>query len=744
MEDDELYHSEDSTNDDAAELDYTSSAWRGPLREIVQSCSSNVDNDLLSKVETLFDEQQRAHESFVDRMREREQWKADDLKKKLESMRSAATMQGRNQALQLEQAKQEALAKLRKQIAAEMQSTYENQIVELETRIQELLRQLTLLDGGKAAAEYDRERAIIHVAEVSFRRMLQADLARGWETWVSIYDERKTMLAFATRMLSMVIVKCFNAWVESSEVSAHRQRLLTAAAGRLMKPALSSSFSLWRRDWEEALRDELSDGLLQRIQDLEDELRLVHYEAEAHLQAAATQARNELVSGLSDAAQREAEAVNMRLEAERREAEARKQEVMRLGRSAVRRMLHRDLQLGWFSWVASWEARTHSLHVLRRIIGRLTHRHLGRGFAMWVIVWEVERRRLILQMVANRLRNSGLSRGWTTWLAWHKKARMEQNLAIIARRLRSRDLTRGWVTWQTAWGGWRLHKEVLATAMSRLCFPKMCSSFAVWVSDWREGLPTEAERRQHEHEQHLALDSAETLRPRVANIQGVLGTAVDEHEVAEQLRLQREAEYWQREAEALRKKLSSTEQRARDQFLVLDRQLSQAKEQLTRARASAKEKASALASATERLDATSMPLSQQQRREIMRASLAEMQLRMERESETVAEDHLECIRNLTELVSLRDRQLLRSASTPKSGPSRRPGSAHARSLDVRPLYLQPKPGATLFVAPSSGKVTAAGVLVETPDKRHPASPAPRQSPTTTPKSFSQAKKEYHS
>ena len=118
-----------------------------------------------------------------------------------------------------------------------------------------------------------------------------------------------------------------------------------------------------------------------------------------------------------------------------------------------------------------------------------------------------------------------------------------------------------------------------------------------------------------------------------------------------------------------------------------------------------------LASMREQLLAYGTPMSAQERRQILRSNLSDMKRQMQEITETAVDKHSESVRGLTNLVALRERQLVRASSTPRLTSARaRPQSASVRSqLDNKPLQKQPPRAAAsttlgvaagLFVSPA--------------------------------------------
>ena len=71
------------------------------------------------------------------------------------------------------------------------------------------------------ALEAEKEKRIAHLQQMAAKRMMQAGLTKGWQTWLDMYLEHE-----------------------------RHKRMLASAAGRLMKPALAAALTHWRVDWQ--------------------------------------------------------------------------------------------------------------------------------------------------------------------------------------------------------------------------------------------------------------------------------------------------------------------------------------------------------------------------------------------------------------------------------------------------------------------------------------------------------------
>jgi len=197
------------------------------------------------------------------------------------------------------------------------------------------------------------------------RRIMNADLSRGWTAWKLLW-----------------------------EAVVGSRRLLTQAANRLMKPMLSNAFAFWRRDWdgalkeaEEAKRRDHEGRLLTRQQELEMALREKDGEWEAKLSIVREEHSRELevqrikLAGTAEEQQAYAAA---------RDKEAR---IELLRRQISRRMLNADLSRGWMAWTTWYDAVTQKRLLLKQAASRIVRPVLSASFRFWLKDFEGENQR---------------------------------------------------------------------------------------------------------------------------------------------------------------------------------------------------------------------------------------------------------------------------------------------------------------------------------------------------------------
>ena len=180
---------------------------------------ADVEEQTIQAVEALRGKEQREHAAEFKRMRTSYAWQQKAVEQKLANMRSASATQGKHDAVKLEQKQKEALGKLERQLSAASIGAsilsgelgvseyaahhYATKLAMADRVEQQLLQRVTELDGGVMQAEIERQRYVAHVAESALRRMANAALTQGWQTWVEMVDEKLRMHGAARRMLNV-------------------------------------------------------------------------------------------------------------------------------------------------------------------------------------------------------------------------------------------------------------------------------------------------------------------------------------------------------------------------------------------------------------------------------------------------------------------------------------------------------------------------------------------------------------
>ena len=279
--------------------------WRSRLHAAFSEGSGADLEDRVAGVLTEALAQQLArHEAAVEQHRSKAKWQQENLEAKLTSLRSAATVEAQNHAAQLKAAANAEVQVLRDEMEA-VQQSYRGRIEEAAATEQQLLQKLSMFDGGRAAAELEQQRYMQHMMQRALRRMQNAKFVHCWEAWVAAWEARKKLGLALRRMRNVSVRNRLLAWAAICEQRAEQTRMLRAAAGRLMRPALSGSFSHWRRDWQQsayAAVEAHRDEALRRVASLKSAVVQTKEEAERQqmaLTAGAAAERQRLVDTLT-------------------------------------------------------------------------------------------------------------------------------------------------------------------------------------------------------------------------------------------------------------------------------------------------------------------------------------------------------------------------------------------------------------------------------------------------------------
>ena len=294
--------------------------------------------------------------------------------------------------------------------------------------------------------EAEKEKRIAHLQQMAVRRMMQAGLTKGWQTWLDLYEERQRSM-----------------------------RMLAAAAGRLMRPALAAALTHWRIDWQQTQQAAIEAA----------------YEARVRL----------------------AEEASLKKLAQQAEA-AREARVAHLQQSAARRMMQAGLTKGWQTWLDMYLEHQRQKRMLAAAAGRLMRPALSAALTHWRDDWSEERRRAIIegQKLLKRDQASKEARhaeelaakdeeirrlteeygvGALSREQEHAKALAEQAEAahearvahlqqMAAKRMLKAGLTKGWQTWLDMYLERQRQKRMLASAAGRLMKPALAAALSVW------------------------------------------------------------------------------------------------------------------------------------------------------------------------------------------------------------------------------------------------------------------------
>ena len=354
-------------------------------------------------------------------------------------------------------------------------------------------------------AEAAREARVAHLQQSAARRMMQAGLTKGWQTWLDMYLEHQ-----------------------------RHKRMLASAAGRLMKPALSAALSAWREDWGEERQRILEEG--QRLMRAEAEGRSLAQQAEIDAvraeMAAALQAKDEELRKLEEefgvgALSREQE--HAKALAEQAEA-AHEARVAHLQQMAAKRMMQAGLTKGWQTWLDMYLEHQRHKRMLASAAGRLMKPALSAALTHWRDDWQAEQKaaleegqRLLraeaegrslaqqaeidavraemaaalqakdeqLQALAERSGMDILSqqqeaaRALAEALEAEKEKRVAHLQQMAVKRMMQAGLTKGWQTWLDMYLEHQRHQRMLASAAGRLMKPALSAALTHWRDDWQ-------------------------------------------------------------------------------------------------------------------------------------------------------------------------------------------------------------------------------------------------------------------
>lgn len=454
---------------------------------------------LLLAARQIYMKEEEQHEAAMEQIRSKAQWQQKENEKKLQALRRAGTVQGDHLAVQLE-ASQQLVAKLQEELKTSVEAL-EQKVAEHVEHEKKLKWKLSMLDGGIAAAEAEREQYIALVGKKAIRRMKNTEMHHAFMVWLEqAHEERRMRVVVARFFSNKGLSRAWMAWTFMIESAARIQRLLGDATTRLTKPALTASLSFWKQDWEYVRQMAVQGGLLGRIAALEEELK---------------QAR----AGATALAQVEAEAAHQRY-------------IEQLGSRAVKRMLAEQLFQAWDTWREQWEEQAATRRRLANAVSVLARPALVASLAFWKQDWQTTavtflrrsslrtesalytriatlqaevkelqqdranaledlaeaNRQRIDQMASRSIRrmlNSKMARAWEEWVGmWEERTRQMRMLGTFFKRLMSQQLSRSWATWIGRRDEGERMRRLLAAAGGRLRSPALSMGFQQWKSIW--------------------------------------------------------------------------------------------------------------------------------------------------------------------------------------------------------------------------------------------------------------------
>ena len=349
----------------------------------------------------------------------------------------------------------------------------------------------------KTVAEERQARVELLRRQVA-RRMMSAGLSRGWQAWLEMYDARTYALS-----------------------------RLQQAAAFLSKPELAASFSLWMRVWYAGVQKRIqAQAALKDLDLVNAASRCVELQAQIkRMKLEANELKDE-----RDALRLKLHALDGGLaELERqhgqRLAKEKEERLELIRRQSVRRVLYRDLGLGWQAWLELYEARKHAMQCLRTAANRLRAPELADAFSGWEDVWRRGKNEAILAAEKEKARRLRLGSEEISAELEAVKADYEHKLATLAerfahaehqlsmlrgsqselkiaaaeqeqhertervelltrqlaRRMKNSDLTQGWAAWHAYYAAHVYAHSRLRQAANRLKSPALQGAFDSWA-----------------------------------------------------------------------------------------------------------------------------------------------------------------------------------------------------------------------------------------------------------------------
>ena len=349
--------------------------------------------------------------------------------------------------------------------------------------------------GGEQRAKQERVE-MLH--KQSMRRLQHQGVMRGWGAWKAQWEER-----------------------------ARKQRLLLAAAARLLRPKQAMAVAAMRVDALQTKEQALSRAVQMAA---DDKRRALEAAAEKHAQAL-ERLRVEL-TGSAD--EREAA----------RAAREKEERVDLLHRQSMRRLANQDILRGFSAWRDEWEAKTRHTRLLAGATGKLLRPQISASLTHWRQDWQAEERhrlsgrageaiaaqkrlyqealkkleddkRRALEAAAEkhaqaleRLRvelTGSADEREAARAAREKEERVDLLHRQSMRRLANQDILRGFSAWKEEWEQRGRQRRLLSAAAARLLRPKQAMAVAAMRKEWEaQGALTWQQRYQQQKKEAAA------------------------------------------------------------------------------------------------------------------------------------------------------------------------------------------------------------------------------------------------
>jgi Ca2+-binding EF-hand superfamily protein len=431
---------------------------------------------------------------------------------------------------------EEAIRAWRKEMEAQMARVRKEAQEQSIMAQQGTMNELSALEQEtKALQEREKQARVDLLRRQVARRMMNADITRGWSAWYVMWEER-----------------------------TRNSALIRRAGMRLIKPAMSFAYGTWKHDWDQTRIKEAMAKARERealaaggVTYLEEQLRKLREHYEVRL-AASEQARQELAAeleGLTGSVEEKE-----RLLAEQ-EAKAREERIELLRRQIVRRIMNKDIGRGWTAWYTTWEEKVIQKQRMQRVANKLRAPETSAAYAFWRQDWEKavdKAKQMQLKMreafltdgaeglkdelnrvrvefekrfqtvvkerdeLRARLDQAGgdleaKQRAHQEELQRQREQRVKHLSEMIARRILKKDLARGWTAWHGMWEERVTAKRRLQAAAARMKNPALANFFGMWASYSIEARHNKSERLHQQNEAMLGQGVAE-LRAELAQV----------------------------------------------------------------------------------------------------------------------------------------------------------------------------------------------------------------------------------
>ena len=347
---------------------------------------------------------------------------------------------------------------------------------QLEGLQAQLARQQGASDEGGGEQRAKQERVeLLH--KQSARRLFHQGIMRGWGAWKGQWEER-----------------------------ARNQRMLRAAAARLLRPKQAAAVAAMRVDALQTKEQALSRAVQMAA---EEQRKALEAAAQKHAQAL-ERLRVEL-TGTAD--EREAA----------RAAREKEERVDMLHRQSMRRLANQDIMRGFVAWRDEWSEKTRHARLLAGATGKLLRPQISAALTHWRADWQANER----QQLSGRA-GEAIAAQKTLYQEAIKKLEDDKRRALAAaaekhaqalerlrveltgtadereaaraarekeervdmlhrqsmRRLANQDIMRGFSAWKEEWEQRGRQRRLLSAAAARLLRPKQAMAVTAMRKEW--------------------------------------------------------------------------------------------------------------------------------------------------------------------------------------------------------------------------------------------------------------------